>query len=139
MRLIFPKGIIGFPQLNDWVLEDLGQQYSPVFNQLRSLQDPCMRLFVTDPELWFPTYRFPVGDEAAKVLGFHMSHDYTVFLKRLVIINRQPSAEWTLNLTGPIVFSTESRYGMQLTLSSKAFNTQVPVMPVLAHLKDLKS
>ncbi|MEM8738216.1 MAG: flagellar assembly protein FliW [Planctomycetota bacterium] len=123
----FPKGLLGFPQYQDYVLiesanpENPGEQSN--FWWLQSVDLPELAFVVTDPTLFVSTYKVPIHAEQMLGLGLSAIEDAQVF----VIVNKREHV-LTGNLQGPLVVNVGSRRGEQLVLSDRRFTTRVPLV-----------
>ncbi|MBB6430361.1 flagellar assembly protein FliW [Algisphaera agarilytica] len=125
--LNFPKGLLGFPKYQDYVLIESGDQSRPNeesnFWWLQSIDLPELAFVVTDPTLFVSTYKVPIHPEQMLGLGLSSIDDAQVF----VIVNKRGNV-LTGNLQGPLVINVASRCGEQLVLSDRRFTTRVPLI-----------
>lgn len=123
----FPKGLLGFPKYQDYVLIESGDQDRPNeesnFWWLQSISLPELAFVVTDPTLFVSTYKVPIHAEQMLGLGLGSIDDAQVF----VIVNKRGNV-LTGNLQGPLVVNVGSRCGEQLVLSDRRFTTRVPLV-----------
>jgi len=119
--LTFPSGLLGFPHHKKYVLLETGQD--TCFWWLQSIERPELAFVVTDPSLFVPTYRVPIGDEQMSSLGLNSLAEAQVF----VIVNKRDNV-LTGNLQGPLVVHVHQRVGEQLVLSDRRFTTRVPLI-----------
>jgi flagellar assembly factor FliW len=110
--LAFPTGVIGFPDLNRFIL--IANSDNGVFSWLQSLDDPEVAFLVTDPCRFAKDYH-PFGDNP------------TGALLTTVNIPQGKPEEMTLNLAGPIVIENGSRRGYQVVLENEAYTTKYRV------------
>ncbi|MEM9420786.1 MAG: flagellar assembly protein FliW [Planctomycetota bacterium] len=125
--LNFPKGLLGFPKYQDYVLIESGDQTRPNeesnFWWLQSIDLPELAFVVTDPTLFVSTYKVPIHPEQMLGLGLSSIDEAQVF----VIVNKRGNV-LTGNLQGPLVINVASRCGEQLVLSDRRFTTRVPLI-----------
>jgi len=119
--MTFPKGLLGFPDYQRFVLIEAGQDR--YFWWLQSVDKPDLAFIVTDPMLFIPTYKVPVRLDQISQLGLNTVEDAQV----LVIVNKRGET-LTGNLQGPLVVSAAERMGEQLVLSDRRFTTRLPLV-----------
>ncbi|MFP4143722.1 MAG: flagellar assembly protein FliW [Phycisphaeraceae bacterium] len=117
----FPKGILGFPSYQKYILLEAGSE--SYFWWLQSIEVPDLAFVVTDPSLFVPTYKVPLRGEQLEQLGIESLEQAQVF----VIVNKREHV-LTGNLQGPLVVHVEKRVGAQLVLSDRRFTTRVPLV-----------
>lgn len=107
--LLFPEGLIGFEQLQAWVLLD-----EPPLHWLQSAEDPQIALPVVSPFLFVPDYclHLAAGDKAA--LPWDSQRPALV----LAVVGRQQS-QWTMNLRAPLLVQPELRLGRQVVTADE--------------------
>ena len=123
--MTFPKGLLGFPDYQRFVLIEAGQD--SYFWWLQSVDKADLAFIVTDPTLFIPTYKVPVKAEQISGLELSSVDDAQV----LVIVNKRGET-LTGNLQGPLVVNVKNCVGEQLVLSDRRFTTRVPLVEVNA-------
>lgn len=123
--MTFPKGLLGFPDYQQYVLIEAGQD--SYFWWLQSVENADLAFIVTDPTLFIPTYKVPVKPEQISQLELDSVDDSQV----LVIVNKRGET-LTGNLQGPLVVNVKNCIGEQLVLSDRRFTTRVPLVEVKA-------
>ena len=106
----FPRGLIGFEQLHEFVLLQIRDD-SP-FLLLQSIEDERLGLIVADPFSFLTNYQIVIGESERKILKLQDKKDLTVLVT--VTIPPGEPEKTTLNLTGPILINTKSRLGLQV-------------------------
>jgi len=119
--ITFPKGLLGFPKYQRYVLMEAGEE--SYFWWLQSIEAPDLAFVVTDPSLFVPTYKVPLRAEQMSELGMGSLDEAQV----LVIVNKRDQL-LTGNLQGPLVVHVGDRVGQQLVLSDRRFTTRVPLI-----------
>ncbi|MEO1237239.1 MAG: flagellar assembly protein FliW [Planctomycetota bacterium] len=123
----FPKGLLGFPKYQDYVLIESAHPDRPSeqsnFWWLQSVDLAELAFVVTDPTLFVSTYKVPIHAEQMMGLGLSAVEDAQVF----VIVNKRDQV-LTGNLQGPLIVNVASRRGEQLVLSDRRFTTRVPLV-----------
>jgi flagellar assembly factor FliW len=117
----FPKGLLGFPNYQRYVLIEAGEEST--FWWLQSVDLPELAFIVTDPSLFVPTYQVPLRRDQLGDLAIESPEEAQVF----VIVNKHDSM-LTGNLQGPLVIHVEKRLGEQMVLSDRRFTTRVPLV-----------
>ena len=123
--MTFPKGLLGFPDYQRYVLIEAGED--SYFWWLQSVDNPDLAFIVTDPTLFIPTYKVPVRADQIGQLELDSADDAQV----LVIVNKRGET-LTGNLQGPLVVNVKNCIGEQLVLSDRRFTTRVPLVEVKA-------
>lgn len=123
--ITLPKGLLGFPECQRYVLLEAGED--SYFWWLQSVDLPDLAFVVTDPSLFVPTYRVPLREEQMRELGMDSLEEAQVF----VIVNKR-NRTLTGNLQGPLVIHVGRRVGEQLVLSDRRFTTRVPLIELSA-------
>ncbi len=121
--ITFPKGILGFPKHQAFVL--LQPSDDSHFFWLQSTEAADLAFIVTDPGLFVSSYRVPLKADQMLELGIESPADAQVF----VIVNKHGDT-LTGNLQGPLVVHGGNRLGAQLVLSDRRFTTRVPLVEV---------
>jgi flagellar assembly factor FliW len=109
----FPRGLIGFPALHQFVILRLNE--TSAFRWLQSLDDPRVAFLVTDPKTYLADYAPPSADAEQHLV-----------LTTVNIPHGKPE-EMTINLAGPIVINAETRQARQTVLDSEAYTTRYRV------------
>ncbi len=117
----FPKGLLGFPQYEKYVLIQPADE--GFFFWLQSVDAPELAFVVTDPSLFVQDYDVPIKAEQMQELGITNVEEAQV----LVIVNKRGTA-LTGNLQGPLVIHTTMCIGEQMVLSDRRFHTRVPLV-----------
>ena len=106
-----PDGLVGMPQLHDWLLLEMGDDIP--LKWLQSLDRSDFGVPVSHAWLFHDNYEFELPAAAARHLRNANPADLTV----LVITTIHPGGVLvTGNLMAPLVVDTETRRGLQLTL-----------------------
>ena len=118
----FPRGLIGFPQAQRYVLLD--HPGGGPFRWLQSTDSPPTAFVVTDPLLFFPEYRVPVSPDELREIHIAEPGDGVVVV--ILVVPRDPYGI-TANLQGPVVINTVARLGVQLVLNVPEYGTKHPI------------
>ncbi len=128
----FPQGIIGFPDLKDFLLVHDGEGESNV-KWMQSVQEPAFAMPVVDPLMIIPDYNPDIEDELLKPLGDITPENMLV----LVTITVPKEIEkMTVNLKGPIVINSETRKAGQLIIDDDKYMVKFPIYEILKAAKE---
>lgn len=128
----FPQGIIGFPDLKDFLLVHDGEGESNV-KWMQSVQEPAFAMPVVDPLMIIPDYNPDIEDELLKPLGDITPENMLV----LVTITVPKEIEkMTVNLKGPIVINFETRKAGQLIIDDEKYMVKFPIYEILKAAKE---
>lgn len=128
----FPQGIIGFPDLKDFLLVHDGEGESNV-KWMQSVQEPAFAMPVVDPLMIIPDYNPDIEDELLKPLGDITPENMLV----LVTITVPKEIEkMTVNLKGPIVINSDTRKAGQLIIDDDKYMVKFPIYEILKAAKE---
>ena len=113
MVLRFPRGLIGFEQLRDFVLVDF--KPGTPFRFLQSLEEPEVGFLVADPFAFLHHYEVHVGAAEEKLLRLRSVRDMAVLV--VVTVPKGHPEEASLNLLGPLCLNVCERIGLQVPQS----------------------
>lgn len=122
--LTMPSGIIGFPDLNRYILIDHDKKDSP-FKWLQSLDDGAIAFVVINPLLFKPDYTVEVSE--AEVSDLAMEQEEDAVISVIVTMPSNP-ANMTANLKAPLVFNLKNRMGKQIILNTSQYTTRHNIM-----------
>ncbi|MEP7153306.1 MAG: flagellar assembly protein FliW [Nitrospira sp.] len=111
--LVFPSGILGFPDWNKYVLLD--HDTDAPFKWLQCTEEPQLAFVVLDPAFFKPDYQLQVPLDALIEIQKLDSDELSV-VTILTIPSHDPGAV-TANLRGPLVMNHRTRLCKQLVLS----------------------
>jgi len=121
-RLIrFPKGILGFPNQQDYALIQTAE--NSVFYWLQAVDRPDLAFVICDPRVFVPDFVVPVKLEELTQIGLSDPSSAQVF----TIVNKVDSM-LTGNLQGPLIVNVDTREAKQLVLSDRRYSTRHPLM-----------
>ena len=128
----FPQGIVGFPELKDFMLIHDGEGNGSI-RWMQSIQEPAFAMPVVDPLSIIPEYNPDIEDELLKPLGGVNQENMLV----LVTITVPKEIEkMTVNLKGPIVINSESLKASQLIIDDDKYAVKYPIYEILKANKD---
>ena len=119
--LHFPAGMVGFPQLRDFIVMPNKKQ-GPLF-WIQSTDDADIAFVLTDPSNFFLDYGV-VPDEAERKL-LQISEDDQVFI--LAVVTVPPDQNITLNLSAPILFAPKTNRAIQVIVDDPRYKTKTPL------------
>ncbi|MGZ9188851.1 MAG: flagellar assembly protein FliW [Nitrospira sp.] len=111
--LVFPSGILGFPDWTKYVLLD--HDTDAPFKWLQCMEEPQLAFVVLDPAFFKPDYQIQVPLDALIEIQKVDSDELSV-VTILTIPSHDPGAV-TANLRGPLVMNHRTRLCKQLVLS----------------------
>ena len=110
--LHFPAGLVGFPNLRDFVVMP-NKKEGPLF-WIQSVDDPDIAFVLTDPTNFFLDYRV-VPDENEKE-WLKITEDKDCYV--LTVVTVPPDQKITINLAAPILFSPKTNRAIQVILDN---------------------
>ncbi|MDJ0624443.1 MAG: flagellar assembly protein FliW [Desulfocapsaceae bacterium] len=119
--LHFPAGLIGFPNLRDFIVMP-NKKKGPLF-WIQSVDDGDIAFVLTDPTNFFLNYKI-VPEESEKAL---LQIDREDECYALSVVTVPPDKNITLNLAAPILFSPKSNRAIQVILENTEFQTKAPL------------
>ena len=120
--LAFPEGLVGCQDWKNFLLLSDDEEDLPVAC-LQSVDEPQIRLFVTDPRLIDRDYSITLTEEDRSNLGVGAIDDAAMFCTLTVA----EDGSITANLLGPLVINKQTLRGRQLVLSASGYSTRHPV------------
>jgi flagellar assembly factor FliW len=123
VRLTFPAGLVGFPQLRIFRLYEPAGGYPLKF--LQSESEPDISFSCIDVAAIRPDFEVPLAEEDAAVLALESPEDAMVLA--LVVIPEDPR-KMTANLAGPVVINGKTRIGRQVVLNTDIYPLKFPVL-----------
>ncbi len=125
----FPGGIIGFPDLQNFVLLYDEEQGSNTVKWLQSVEEPGFAMPVLNPLLVKEDYNPAVDDELLRPLG-EMKDDDMVVLVTMTVPHE--IEKMTVNLRGPIIINSAACKGCQIIIDSDEYKVKYPIYDKLA-------
>ena len=118
-----PSGLIGFPELKQYVLLDHDKD-SP-FKWFQSLEDGAIAFVLIDPLLFNPEYVAEVTDAELAELDVQTEEDLVISV--IVTVPSNPQ-NMTANLKAPLIFNLKNRRGKQVILNASSYTTRHNIM-----------
>ncbi|MBQ7586664.1 MAG: flagellar assembly protein FliW [Lachnospiraceae bacterium] len=128
----FPQGIIGFPELKDFLLIHDGDGNGNI-KWMQSVQEPAFAMPVVDPLTVIPEYNPDIEDELLKPLGEITEENMLVIV---TITVPKEIEKMTVNLKAPIIINSESRKAAQLIIDSDRYQVKFPIYEILKAAKE---
>ncbi|MCK9329386.1 MAG: flagellar assembly protein FliW [Candidatus Cloacimonetes bacterium] len=107
--ITFPSGILGFPDVKNYVLLDVDES-SPL-KWMQSTEEPSLAFVVTDPNLFKADYVINAHRSDLKDIEVEKAEDVVVLV--LVTVPREPS-RMTANLKGPVLINVKNNKAKQM-------------------------
>jgi flagellar assembly factor FliW len=117
--IVFPAGLIGCDSWRQFVLLTDDEEDLPVA-YLQSVDEPSVRLLVTDPRFITDSYTVELSDEDRAHLELAPTETPVLYSTLTVHDN----GEITANLLGPLVINARTRLGRQVVLSDVTYSTR---------------
>jgi flagellar assembly factor FliW len=131
----FPGGIIGFPDLQHFVLLYDEEQGSNTVKWLQSVEEPGFAMPVINPLIVKEDYNPSVDDELLKPLGEMKDEDMVVLVTMTIPHELE---KMTVNLRGPIIINSATCKGCQIIIDSDEYKVKYPIYEKLAEAKRQK-
>lgn|SRR5574340_207687 len=113
--LVFPSGILGFPEWTRYVLLD--HDTDAPFKWLQCVEEPQLAFVVLAPAFFKPDYQIQIPADALSEIQKQENDELSV-VTILTIPSHDPGAV-TANLRGPLVMNHRTRLCKQLVLSEE--------------------
>ncbi len=111
--LVFPSGILGFPEWSKYVVLD--HDTDAPFKWLQCVEEPQLAFVILDPAFFKPDYDIAITSDALIEIQKQDGDELSV-VAILTIPSDDPSAV-TANLRGPLVMNHRNRLCKQLVLT----------------------
>lgn len=129
----FAGGIIGFPQLQDFILmHDEESAGDAGIRWLQSIQEPNFAIPVMDPLIVRPDYNPQVDDECFKLLGSLSIENMLVLTSVTVPKNLE---QMSVNLKAPFIINAEERKAGQYIVDGDEYPVKWMIYDILQKAK----
>jgi len=116
--LHFPAGMIGFPNLHDFIVMP-NKKKGPLF-WIQSVDEPAIAFVLTDPSNFFLDYQITPDDIEKNALK--ICDDDDCF--SLAVVTVPKDQKITLNLSAPILFSPKTNRAIQVILENTQYKSK---------------
>ena len=123
----FPQGIIGFPDLKDFLLVHDTESDGGI-RWMQSIQEPAFAMPVIDPLIVMPEYNPRIEDDLLQPLG-EMNEENTLVLVTITVPH--DIENMTVNLKAPIVINGENRKANQIIVEDDEYQVKFPIYQLL--------
>jgi flagellar assembly factor FliW len=90
---------------------------------IQSVEDPDFAIVVTDPTSFFLDYLVAPDAKEREKLGIDENGEFFI----LAIVSISPEKEISLNLSGPILYASETNRALQVVLEDTRYSTRTPL------------
>lgn len=111
--LVFPSGILGFPDWTKYVMLD--HDTDAPFKWLQCVEEPQLAFVILDPAYFKPDYHITIGTDA--LIEIQKQEDDALSVVTILTIPSEDPTAVTANLRGPLVMNHRTRLCKQLVLS----------------------
>ncbi len=130
-NLNFPGGIIGFPDLQNFVLIHDEEKSDGSIRWMQSIEEPNFAMPVIDPLIVCPDYNPQVEEDLLKRLGEFTENDLLVLV---TITVPHDLTKMTVNLKAPFVINTATRKACQIIVED--YEVKFPIYELLQQKKE---
>lgn len=123
----FPQGIIGFPELKDFLLVHDSESEGGI-RWMQSIQEPAFAMPVIDPLIVMPDYNPSIEDDLLTPLG-DVKEENSLVLVTITVPHE--IEKMTVNLKAPIIINGENRKASQLIIEDEKYPVRFPIYQIL--------
>jgi flagellar assembly factor FliW len=123
MQLHMPAGLLGFPEVKEYLIID-PEPALPV-KWLQARDELPLAFVITDPFSLLPDYQVELTSLDLMDVGAHAPTD--LFLVAIVTLPRETTAYPTVNLQGPVLINRANGCAKQLVLVQGSYHTHHPL------------
>lgn len=125
--ITFPQGIIGFPELTDFLLIHDNESEGGI-RWMQSIQEPAFAMPVIDPLIVMPDYNPRIEDDLLGPLG-NVTEENTLVLVTITVPHE--IEKMTVNLKAPIIINGENRKATQMIIEDDKYLVKFPIYQIL--------
>lgn len=129
----FESGIVGFPELKDFMLIHDSENEESNISWMQSIQESAFAMPVINPLYIVDTYNPEIEDELLKPLGELNQEDMLVLVTITVPSDIQ---QMTINLRAPLVINGENRKACQVIAEGEQYAVKYPIYDILMAAKE---
>lgn len=130
--ITFVNGIIGFPDLTDFMLIHDSEGNGNV-RWMQSVQEPAFAMPVIDPLSVKPDYNPSIEDELLKPLG-NISGENMLVLVTITV--PKEIEKMSINLKAPLVINGENLKASQIIVEDDSYEVKFPIYEILKAAKE---
>lgn len=130
-KLTFPGGIIGFPDLQNFVLIHDEEKSDGSIRWMQSIEEPNFAMPVIDPLIILPDYNPQVEEDLLKKLGEYGEGDLLVLV---TITVPHDLTKMTVNLKAPFVINTATKKACQIIVED--YEVRFPIYEIFQKKKE---
>lgn len=130
--ITFPSGIIGFPDLQKFLLIHDEEKSNSIISWLQSVDEPTFAMPVVDPLCVIDNYNPMVEDELLSDLE---NLDENEMLVLVTITVPQDISKMTINLAAPIVVNANNMKAVQIIIDEPGYAVKYPIYDILKSKK----
>ena len=124
VALYFPLGLLGFPEVTEYILADVASDLP--FKCLQAVNDPDLGFILLDPATLMPDYHVTI--EPQDLHDLQVRDRQHLCLLAILTIHPDTYEQSTANLQGPILINTENHRAKQLVLLQSPYHTRHPLL-----------
>lgn len=110
--ILFPNGIIGFPQWKEYLPLPFAKDSDQML-YLQSVEEESISFILMNPFMLFPGYHPRVAKEDMEALHCQDEQDLSFYV---ISVIREPLEDSTVNLKCPIAVNIKNRHAIQIIL-----------------------
>lgn len=110
--ILFPNGIIGFPQWKEYLPLPFAKDSDQML-YLQSVEEESISFILMNPFMLFPGYHPRVAKEDMETLHCQDEQDLSFYV---ISVIREPLEDSTVNLKCPIAVNIKNRHAIQIIL-----------------------
>ncbi|MEK5059515.1 hypothetical protein BK126_21205 [Paenibacillus sp. FSL H7-0326] len=122
----FSKGLPGFEELKQYVLEE----HNEVFSYLKSTEREEVSFVVVDPFPFFPEYEFQASEEALEEIEFVDGENLEI---KCIVTLHSNVQKTTANLLAPLIINANKKQGKQIVLHDNGYTAKHLLWPNVIH------
>jgi flagellar assembly factor FliW len=131
--IVFPNGIIGFPDLRKFTLMRDEEQAANTIQWLQSIDEPNFAMPVMDPLIVCPDYKPMVDKTEVEAIGDLDDQDILVLVTVTV---PHDLTKMTVNLKGPFIINTKDMKASQTIIDNDDYPVKFQIYDILQKNKE---
>lgn len=130
--ITFPSGIIGFPDLQKFLLVHDEEKADGIISWMQSIDEPAFAMPVVNPLCILDNYNPTVEDELLSDLE---DLDENEMLVLITITVPQDITKMTVNLAAPMVVNAKNMKAVQIIIDEPEYAVKYPIYDILKSKK----